>query len=74
MLKKSSPTDDTSQIKKNQIIISGSTMTGSVLGLGYIGYFIDTHYNTNPYGVLIGLLLGVTVGMYELLKIYISKK
>jgi F0F1-type ATP synthase assembly protein I len=49
-------------------------MTGSVLGLGYIGYFIDTHYNTNPYGVLIGLLLGVTVGMYELLKIYISKK
>ena len=49
-------------------------MTGSVLGWGFIGHFIDGRYETQPYGLLIGLLLGVIVGMYELFEAYYLKR
>lgn len=47
---------------------AASTMTGSVLGLGGIGYFLDHKFNWPQYGVLTGALLGVVIGMYELYK------
>lgn len=52
----------------------GSTMTGSVLGLGALGYFLDKKFGWEPYGLLIGALLGVVVGMWDLYKtIFMSK-
>lgn len=47
---------------------AASSMTGAVLGLGGIGYFLDTKYDWPQYGVLTGALLGVVIGMYELYK------
>ena len=47
---------------------AASTMTGSVLGLGAIGYFLDQKFGWPQYGVLTGALLGVVIGMYELYK------
>ena len=47
---------------------TASTMTGSVLGLGAIGYFLDHKFGWPQYGVLVGALLGVFIGMYELYK------
>ncbi len=47
---------------------AASTMTGSVLGLGAIGYFLDHKFDWPQYGVLTGALLGVIIGMYELYK------
>ncbi len=47
---------------------AASSMTGSVLGLGAIGYFIDLKFGWPQYGVLTGALLGVMIGMYELYK------
>jgi F0F1-type ATP synthase assembly protein I len=55
-------------------MIAGSTMTGSVLGLGFIGYTVDQQFETQPYGLLIALLLGVIVGMYELFKVFYLKR
>lgn len=52
---------------------AASTMTGSVLGLGAFGYFLDQKFGWPQYGVLVGALLGVVIGMYELYKsIYIK--
>ncbi len=52
-----------------------SSMTGSVLGLGAIGYFLDHKFGWPQYGVLTGALLGVVIGMYELYKsIYVKDK
>ena len=47
---------------------AASTMTGSVLGLGAVGYFLDQKYDWPQYGLLTGTLLGVIIGMYELYK------
>ncbi len=47
---------------------AASTMTGSVLGLGAIGYYFDQKYGWPQYGVLTGALLGLVIGMYELYK------
>jgi len=43
-------------------------MTGAVLGLGAVGYFLDYKFGWKPYGLLIGALLGVAVGMWDLYK------
>lgn len=54
---------------------AASTMTGSVLGLGALGYFIDQKFGWPQYGVLAGALLGVVIGMYELYKsLYMKDK
>ncbi len=47
---------------------AASTMTGSVLGCSAVGYYLDQKFNWPQYGVLVGALLGVLVGMYELYK------
>lgn len=52
---------------------AASSMTGAVLGLGAIGYFLDHKFNWPQYGVLVGALLGVVIGMYELYKSLYSK-
>jgi F0F1-type ATP synthase assembly protein I len=50
------------------------SMTGSVLGIGALGYFLDRYFEWNNYGLVSGIFLGVFVGMYELYKsVFISK-
>lgn len=44
------------------------TLTGALLGLGLLGYYLDGKLGTKPYLLLAGLLLGVVVGLYELWK------
>jgi ATP synthase protein I len=44
------------------------TLIGSVVGLGGIGYAVDSWLGTAPWGVFVGLLLGLAVGFYELVK------
>ncbi|MQY63865.1 MAG: hypothetical protein GH143_06135 [Calditrichaeota bacterium] len=50
------------------VISAAYTITGAVLGLGLLGYVLDRKFETKPYLLLAGLLLGVVVGMYELWK------
>jgi F0F1-type ATP synthase assembly protein I len=50
------------------------SMTGSVLGIGALGYFLDRQFGWNNYGLIGGIFLGVFVGMYELYKsVFVSK-
>ena len=44
------------------------TLIGAVLLLGGVGYLVDQWWDTSPWFVLAGLLLGVIVGFYELAK------
>ena len=44
------------------------TLVGAVLLLGAIGYGVDRWRGTAPWFLLAGLLLGVIVGFYELVK------
>lgn len=44
------------------------TLIGAIILLGGIGYGFDMWRGTSPWGVFIGLMLGVVVGFYELIK------
>ena len=44
------------------------TLVGGIILLGGIGYGIDQWRDTTPWGLLIGLALGIIVGFYELVK------
>jgi len=45
------------------------TLIGGILVLGGIGYAVDKWQGSSPWGLLIGLTLGIVVGFYDLVKI-----
>ena len=45
------------------------TLIVAVIIFGAAGYFIDKWQNSSPLFLLIGLLIGIVVGFYEIAKI-----
>jgi F0F1-type ATP synthase assembly protein I len=45
------------------------TLVGAIILLGLLGYGFDRWQGTAPWGLIIGLLLGIVVGFYELVKV-----
>ena len=57
-------------IKQSGPAIGAShSLIGSIILLGTIGYFIDKWQDTSPVYLLVGLLIGIVVGLYEIAKI-----
>jgi F0F1-type ATP synthase assembly protein I len=44
------------------------TLIGAIILLGGIGYGVDAWQGTAPWGLVIGLLAGIVVGFYELMR------
>ena len=44
------------------------TLIGAIILFGALGYGFDVWRGTSPWGVFIGLMLGIVVGFYELIK------
>jgi F0F1-type ATP synthase assembly protein I len=44
------------------------TLVGAIILLGGLGYGFDAWRGTSPWGVFAGLMLGIVVGFYELVK------
>jgi F0F1-type ATP synthase assembly protein I len=44
------------------------SLIGAIILLGGLGYGFDAWRGTSPWGVFAGLLLGIVVGFYELIK------
>ena len=49
------------------------TLIGSVLILGALGYFIDKWRDSSPLFLILGLVIGIIVGFYEIAKIIWKK-
>ena len=47
-------------------IAASYTLIGAIVLLGGVGYVVDLWLDTSPWFLVIGLLLGVIVGLYEL--------
>jgi F0F1-type ATP synthase assembly protein I len=45
------------------------TLIGAIVLLGGLGYGLDRWQGTAPWGLFVGLLLGLIVGFYELAKV-----
>ncbi|MGB2986148.1 MAG: AtpZ/AtpI family protein [Phycisphaerae bacterium] len=46
----------------------GFELVAVVVGFTLVGYWIDRHYDSKPWGVLIGAMLGLVGGMYNLIR------
>ncbi len=46
----------------------GFELVAAVVGFTLVGLWVDRHYDTGPWGVLIGLALGLVGGMYNLIR------
>ncbi len=46
----------------------GIEFAGAVAGFALLGYWIDRHYDSSPWGVLIGAALGLIGGTYNLIR------
>lgn len=44
------------------------TLIGAIVLLGGLGYAVDVWQGWAPWGLVIGLVLGIIVGFYELIK------
>ena len=44
------------------------TLVGGIIVLGGIGYAVDRWQGSAPWGLIVGLALGIIVGFYELVK------
>ena len=45
------------------------SLIASILIFTFLGKYIDSKFEISPFGVLIGVLIGLTVGFYQLIKI-----
>jgi ATP synthase protein I len=46
----------------------GLELAGAVAGFSLIGYWIDRHYGTSPWGLVVGLALGIVGGLYNFVR------
>jgi F0F1-type ATP synthase assembly protein I len=55
--------------KAGPAVTAGYTLIGAILLLGGVGYGLDVWLETSPWLLLAGLLMGIVVGFYELIKV-----
>jgi F0F1-type ATP synthase assembly protein I len=46
----------------------GMELAAAVLGLTLVGYWVDRHFGTAPWAVVIGAVVGLLGGMYNFLR------
>ena len=44
----------------------GLELAGAVAGFALLGYWIDRHFGSQPWGLLTGLVLGIVGGLYNM--------
>jgi F0F1-type ATP synthase assembly protein I len=50
----------------------GFELLAAVVGFAVVGYWIDRHYATAPWGLIIGATLGIVGGMYNLIRSFLA--
>ena len=46
----------------------GLELAGATAGLALFGYWIDRRFGTGPWGILVGVVIGLVGGLYNLVK------
>jgi F0F1-type ATP synthase assembly protein I len=47
---------------------AGLELAGATAGLALAGYWIDGKFGTKPWGIIVGLFIGIVGGLYNLIK------
>jgi F0F1-type ATP synthase assembly protein I len=59
---------DDDRRKGLQLAGVGLEFAAAVLGLTLVGYWVDRHFGTAPWAVIVGAVVGLIGGMYNLLR------
>lgn len=54
--------------RSGPVAAASYTLVGGILLLGGLGYFLDGRLGTGPWLLVAGLVLGIVVGFYEIVK------
>ena len=54
--------------KSGPAAMGSYSLIGAILLLGGMGYAVDNWRGSSPWGLLVGLVFGLIVGFYELVK------
>jgi ATP synthase protein I len=46
----------------------GLELAGTTAGLALVGYWIDRYFGTAPWGILVGVIIGIVGGLYNLVR------
>jgi F0F1-type ATP synthase assembly protein I len=46
----------------------GLELAGAVAGFALLGYWVDRHYGTQPWGLVVGFVLGTVGGLYNIVR------
>ncbi|MGH9361536.1 MAG: AtpZ/AtpI family protein [Thermoanaerobaculia bacterium] len=46
----------------------GVELAAAIAGFTLVGYWVDLHWGSAPWGLVVGVLLGVVGGMYNLIR------
>ena len=46
----------------------GLELAGATAGLALLGYWIDGHFGTRPWGIIGGVIIGLVGGLYNLVR------
>ena len=46
----------------------GLELAGAVAGFTLLGYWVDRRFGTEPWGLVVGIILGLVGGLYNLVK------
>lgn len=58
-----------SLVQSGPVAGASYTLIGAIMMFGAIGYGLDRWLHSAPWGLFVGLLLGLIVGFYELAKV-----
>jgi len=46
----------------------GLEMAGAIAGLALVGYWVDGRFGTGPWGIVVGVFIGLVGGLYNLVR------
>lgn len=46
----------------------GFELLAAIAGFAFVGFWIDRHYETKPWGLIVGAVLGIVGGLYNFIR------